>query len=99
MCGCKNKINQSTTLEINQTSNSDCAYTINQLNQFKGTLFCIKEKELYNQTNSNMAKINSYLGITTSAIYYPNDFCYFQDSLDEINLFLSATDLSNCNYV
>ncbi len=96
-CGCNKQINQVTSFTSTEV-NPDCSYTSEQLNIYKAVLFCIKQKELYVQTQTSEAVINSYLGIVTSAIYYPTNYCYFEDSLEKISTFLSNTDLSDCNY-
>lgn len=95
-CGCQNRPVQIAANE-SFTVNENCPFTLSELTGYKERLYCIKSRELYTDAQTTEATINSYLGIVTSAIYYPSDFCYFQPSLEIIKTFIENLDLSICN--
>jgi hypothetical protein len=92
MCGCsKSPVTPGPNIQrqqVNVIPIEDCTYTLDQLRTWYSILVCCKDQVLYPQLGINAQTMNSYLGITGSALNYPTNPCYFKDNLDIIGNFI-----------
>lgn len=77
------------------TLNSESKYNTSQLQVWLSKLNCVKLHGLYSNYNVTPSQINSYIGITESAIRNPNNVGYFETELDKINLLILSIISSN----
>ena len=76
MCNCKNQ-------PVN-TSSVECAYTLEQLQNWRELLLCVRQNGLYEQAQTTPNEISSALGITLSAYNYGSNLCYYKKYLDAL---------------
>jgi len=86
-----------TTLSIQV--NSECPYTMEQVDLWLDKVNCIRTQGLYTQIpNITTRQINSYVSYLLSAKNYASKPCYFEKELEEIESFITViTALNLCN--
>lgn len=60
-----------------QQTNFNCAYTYDQISIWRDKIKCVKDRDLLDVVGTNLATINSYLGILLSALNW-GQICYFE---------------------
>jgi len=76
---------------IDETQQSDCVYTLDQVNSWLEKVTCFKDKGLYTtMPNITQAQLVNYRGILLSTLNYPTNVCYFKKQLDEIKSFVTV---------
>lgn len=90
MCGCAGggssnfKSNNVVTKQTKIiTDPVECYYTIDILNSYKNLLTLVKIHNLYSKVGLNRASVNAHLGVLQSALNYPDNYCLFENKLDD----------------
>lgn len=91
-CACQNKTvntsDQQAAFAVLQ-ANMDCPFTLEDLQNWKVKLECTKARE-YVPEGYTMARINAYLGVVLSAMYNPQNLCFYKTVLDEMQPLLGT---------
>lgn len=70
------------------TSNSDCSYTLEQVQGWLTQVQCFVNNGYYVGTSITQRQLNIYIGTLKSAINYPTNICYFQTQLADVSNFI-----------
>lgn len=77
---------QPAKIKLEATQPEDCEYTQKLLRTWYNALDCVKQHGKLQLISLNAQQANSYLGYLQSALNYPDNYCYYQDKLEEFKL-------------
>lgn len=80
-------------------SNTDCDITLENLTTYKNMLLCIRNNNKYVQAKIAFTTVNMYMGIIQSALNYPDNYCYYMESIANFQssiLPLIVANVSEC---
>jgi hypothetical protein len=91
MCACGGGGGGGSTLDTPQArvyqpidTPEDCPYTLEQLEEWRRLLLCIRDGGYSAELGFSEARMNGAVGIVVSAINYRRNLCYFQPQLEQI---------------
>lgn len=98
MCNCTNAVsfsNGSMYTPVVREINLNCEITSEILINWQNILNCIKLSQKYSLLNLPLQKVNMLLGIIQSGINYPDDYCYYEEQLQEFKNIILPLILTN----
>jgi hypothetical protein len=87
-------------VRVAKYTSKDCDYTKEMLEKWYKLLYCVLINNKANFIGITNQKINSFLGYIQSALNYPENYCYYMDTLSDFEqniLPRIIENVPNCN--